>query len=327
MESQHKIEHIIIENTSEPINQEPITIEKTPAVLEKLEEWKQKVSPSNFHSYLHNPINFYLEKILNAKESTEIEEEISRRNYGTLVHSALEYLYKKVIGKILNINDLENLLQQVDESINFAISELKHQPEFYDIGMNYIHKQIAKRIVEDVIKYDLELIKNNNSLEIISLEKNFENVNLKIDENNEVFFNGKIDRIDKLNDTIRIIDYKTKKLDPNKDKLIIEFKEIKSKNISVEEIKNDKLPYLFNNESYKYALQLVIYKYCISKLNEFSNNIYCGIWFLEEANKGIKYLEAINVTDEELMTPIKNLILEILNPEIPFTEKVHESWN
>ena len=28
MESQHKIEHIIIENTSEPINQEPITIEK-----------------------------------------------------------------------------------------------------------------------------------------------------------------------------------------------------------------------------------------------------------------------------------------------------------
>ena len=45
------------------------------------------------------------------------------------------------------------------------------------------------------------------------------------------------------------------------------------------------------------------------QLNEFSNNISCGIWFLEEANKGIKYLEAINVTDEELMTPIKNLIL------------------
>ena len=57
------------------------------------------------------------------------------------------------------------------------------------------------------------------------------------------------------------------------------------------------------------------------------DNISCGIWFLEEANKGIKYLEAINVTDEELMTPIKNLILEILNPEVPFTEKIHEKWS
>ena len=62
MESQHKIEHIIIENTSEPINQEPITIEKTPSVLEKLEEWKHKVSPSHLVTYLYNPIDFYLDK-------------------------------------------------------------------------------------------------------------------------------------------------------------------------------------------------------------------------------------------------------------------------
>ena len=96
MESQHKIEHIIIENTSEPINQEPITIEKTPSVLEKLEEWKQKVSPSHLVTYLYNPIDFYLDKILNTRETTEIEEELSQRNYGTLVHNALEYLYEKL---------------------------------------------------------------------------------------------------------------------------------------------------------------------------------------------------------------------------------------
>ena len=40
----------------------------------------------------------------------------------------LEYLYGKIIGKILKVNDLENLLQQVDESIDKAIERLKHQP-------------------------------------------------------------------------------------------------------------------------------------------------------------------------------------------------------
>jgi uncharacterized protein YpiB (UPF0302 family) len=33
------------------------------------------------------------------------------------VHYALEYLYGKIIGKKLNDNDLENLLQQIDEAL------------------------------------------------------------------------------------------------------------------------------------------------------------------------------------------------------------------
>jgi ATP-dependent helicase/DNAse subunit B len=49
-------------------------------------------------TYLYNPIDFYLDKILNTR-NTEIEEELSQRNYGTLVHNALEYLYGKIIGK------------------------------------------------------------------------------------------------------------------------------------------------------------------------------------------------------------------------------------
>ena len=48
-----------------------------------------------FVTYLYNPIDFYLDKILNNRETTEIEEELSQRNYGTLVHNALEYLYGK----------------------------------------------------------------------------------------------------------------------------------------------------------------------------------------------------------------------------------------
>jgi ATP-dependent helicase/DNAse subunit B len=76
-------------------------------------------------TYLYNPIDFYLEKVLSAKETTEIEEELSQRNYGTLVHYALEYLYGKIIGKKLNDSDLEDLLQQIDEAIKLCYRKAK----------------------------------------------------------------------------------------------------------------------------------------------------------------------------------------------------------
>ena len=100
MESPHKIEHIVIENTSEPILQEPIIIEKTEKVLEKLNEWKGRISASHLISYLYNPIDFYLNNILKARETEEIEEELSQRNYGNLVHYALDELYEGKKGKI-----------------------------------------------------------------------------------------------------------------------------------------------------------------------------------------------------------------------------------
>src|SRR5690606_21921752 len=63
-DTHHQIENIIIENSSEPISKETIEIEKTASVLEKLEEWKSRVSASHLTSYIYNPIDFYLTKIL-----------------------------------------------------------------------------------------------------------------------------------------------------------------------------------------------------------------------------------------------------------------------
>ena len=42
--------------------------------------------------------------------------------------------------------------------------------------MNYIHKAIAKKVIENVLNHDLELIKQGNKLEIIDIERRFENI-------------------------------------------------------------------------------------------------------------------------------------------------------
>ena len=310
MESPHKMEHIVIENTSEPILQEPIIIEKTEKVLEKLNEWKDRISASHLISYLYNPIDFYLNNILKARETEEIEEELSQRNYGNLVHYALDKLYKGKKGKILKASDIEDLKPEIDSAINSAIAKLKHQPELYERGMNYIHKSMATKVVEHILDYDLGLIKSGNSLEIISLEEGI-NAEFSLDENGEkINFIGYIDRIDRLNGVVRVIDFKT----------------AKAKNLSMKP-KEEKLEDFISNADSKQALQLSIYAYMVLHNKGFAvNQLQCGIWSFAEIGKGVQTLKIYdneNIDNENVsicMNSIKNIILEILNPEIPFKE-------
>ena len=308
MESSHNIEHLIIENSSEPITTKPIEIAKTDIVLERLEKWKEKVSASHLTSYLYNPIDFYLSKILKTSETDEIEEELSVKNYGNLVHYSLQEVYEVLKGKVLKENDLKDSIKAIDKYIDVAIEKLKHQPEFYEKGMNFIHKAIAKKVIESVLNVDLELVKSGNKLEILDIEKRFENVDFYLDENNKdrISFFGFIDRIDRLNGTLRIIDYKTAKI----------------KNLTVKIDENNVDDYFLNSDR-KQALQLCIYRYVVQNLPEFWGlPIETGIWSFAEARKGVVSLQFEKGTIDDAMKSIKSLIVEILDPNLTFIEDI-----
>lgn len=319
----HQIENIVIENSSEPIQQELMTIPKSDVVLAKLEEWKSRVSASHLTAYLYNPIDFYLNKILNTRETSELEEELSQRSYGNLVHYALQEIYEKIIGKKLTAKDLELSNEAINEAVNIAIEKLNHEVSFYERGMNFIHKSIAERVVRSVVNYDLQTILAGNSLEILSVEGNFENINfdLKDDGTDQVSFYGFIDRIDRLNGALRIIDFKT----------------AKTKNLSINQAKKpedeEKLKLLFFNDDRKQAMQLAIYAYSVLKEKKYPDNfVQCGIWSFADVSGGVQNLEIFGENEISLnlletpMNSVKNVIREILNPEIDFVEKEKVSW-
>lgn len=319
----HTIENIIIENSADPIIKEVISVEKTPKVLEKLEEWKNRVSASHLTAYLYNPINFYLTKILKTHETSEMEEELSQRSYGNLVHYALQNIYEKFIGRLLMESDLILSDKQILESINKAIEQLNHQVEFYEKGMNFIHKSIAERVVRNILDFDRNLIAQGNTLEILSVEGKFEGIDFYLEEEktDKVAFYGFIDRVDRLNGSLRIIDFKT----------------AKTKNLAIAAPKKaedlEKLELLFFRDDYKQAMQLCIYAYSVLKEKKSPDHfVQCGIWSFAEANKGVQNLSI--AADEEislelLKTPMKsiqNLILEILDSEKLFVEAEKVSW-
>lgn len=314
----HDIEHIIIENASEPISKQVMQIEKTPAVLQKLEEWKGRIAPSHLTSFIYNPIDFYLTKVLGTRETSEIEEELSQRSYGNLVHYALQIIYEDTTNRVLTTEDLDFSDEELAAVMNKAIIKLNHQLDFYEKGMNYIHRSIAERVVRTIVDFDKNLIAGGNQLEILSVEGNFDHAEYFLDEehSDKVAFYGFIDRIDRLNGELRIIDYKT----------------AKTKNLIIKECKKEedaeKQQRLFFRDDYKQAMQLCVYAYAVLQNKTYkANSIQCGIWSFAEANKGVQNLQIFNednINSQLLTQPmewIKNVIIEILNPESYFTEE------
>ena len=192
--------------------------------------------------------------------------------------------------------------------IKFAGKERKHIGEFYEKGMNFIHKSIASKILSDILEFDLKLIQEGNTLEIVDLERNFENVDFYLNEKrtDKVSLYGFIDRIDRLNGTLRIIDYKT----------------AKTENLSLSIDEKNIEDYLCTSKR-KQALQLCLYQYVVQHLPEFSGQkVQTGIWSFANAKRGLVSLEFKKGSLEDSYISIRNLILEILNPEIPFEEKI-----
>ncbi|MDL1913387.1 MAG: PD-(D/E)XK nuclease family protein [Bergeyella sp.] len=314
LESPHKIEEITVEGTALPVKAEPIIIKKTKTVQEQLLHWKKRVSPSHLSAYLYNPLEFYYRYVLKIGKTKTIEEEISQINYGNLVHYSLQYLYQGFVGKIFTNQDFIEMRKAVPDALSYAIKKLEHQEDFYHRGMNFVHKSVAHNVIGKIIAYDEGLVKNGDVLKIIDIERRIENIDFFIGSEKEkdvVTLFGFADRIDQLNGKIRLIDYKTAK--PKN--LIINIKDsAQAQNFLV-------------HEKYVQALQLAVYLYCLQKTPEFSTlPMEAGIWSFASIGKGVSTLVLENCSLEEVLLSVRTLILEILNSEIPFEEKIKLSY-
>lgn len=304
IESPHQIEKYVVENLSQPTDNQLITIEKTPRVKELLHDWKKNIAPTHLNDYLVNPLNFYMKNLLKVRETRDIEEELSNVEYGNLVHKALEVLYLPFKGEILKLQDFDSMFSKIDTAIDFAITEKKHQKEFYQKGINYILKVQAQKTIEKIIQVDRDLVEKGNVLKIIELEYRIENVVFKLNDTENVIFNGFIDRIDCLNNEIRIIDYKSKIATTKK-------LEIKAKNGELPSFTKD----------YSMAVQLLIYLYYMEEFSAYKGyEMSAGIWDLSKPSFGLHILKFLECDYLSAMQGVREIILEILDENIPFKE-------
>ena len=96
---------------------------KTPETLKRIEEISQKgFSPSSLETYIKNPSEYYLQKILNINNEEDKLDYASHKKIGLIFHEVLEEFYTPFVGKKLcdkeTYKNLKKLILQVYFYIN-----------------------------------------------------------------------------------------------------------------------------------------------------------------------------------------------------------------
>ncbi|OCB77334.1 PD-(D/E)XK nuclease family protein [Flavobacterium crassostreae] len=308
----HNLSHQIYNATLPEKAYTPMVIEKSATVLIRLKEIALVgFSPSALTSYIRNPIQFYFQKILRIQEVEEVEENIALNTLGTIIHETLKVLYEPFIGRFISQKDLENCFTQVDNQVLQQFKAVYKEGEIKK-GRNLLAFEVAKRNVSNFLKVELESIKAGDAIKIIALEQTFSRNLTHPSLPFPVLIKGNVDRIEERNGTIRIIDYKTGKVEKASVTL-------KTWNGLTQDIKNDKI------------IQVLAYAFMYEKLAE-SQPIEVGIISFKNLKSGFLPFNYKEDKDEQLVVSegimasyLEQMVLllkEILDPSIPFEEKV-----
>lgn len=326
MEAQknHHIENFSISPVVPPVAPQLKTIHKSAGVIEKLKaRAAEGFSPSALTTYIRNPLDFYRQYVLGIREREEVEETVAYNTLGTVVHDTLETFYRELLGEDVSVEKLENALEKSNAEIEKQFRE-HYTKAPLNSGQNLLIFEVARRYVRNFLRSEIDLLKQGNSLKILKIEEKLK-VQIPIEELDfPVFLKGTVDRVDEFNGRMRIIDYKTGKVEQNK----------------VEVVDWDEIS--LDYDKYSKPFQILTYALMMHVDSELPQDLEAGIisfknlkagflQFCKKDKKGYGAKKDTNITSEtldEFKIQLKNLILEICDPEVPFVEKEikQNSW-
>lgn len=187
--------------------QAPIEIPKTDEILSKI----TKLSPSSIGTYVRCPLQFYWKHIEHIEDNA-IEEEIQVNVIGNIAHKTLEYFYQRFGNGIISLSLFDEMYKKhFEDCYNKSLIDNGFANGLPDTGFNYLNNIVIKGMLEKYIKTERDLLGEGKQLSIIATETELKK---EIDhQGHKVLLHGYADRIDKLDNEIRVIDYKTGRAD------------------------------------------------------------------------------------------------------------------
>lgn len=319
-ESGLEIERKVLHNPIQPRNINPIVIEKKQGVLDALfrlnegNAYFKGLSPSALNTYIECRLKFYLRYIARIREADEVEEDLDARILGNFLHRVMELFYtglnSRKGSKLIEASDLQNTGPIIDRLIDTVFIETYRldpsKPVEYE-GQRLVVKEVVKRFARRIVEMDrayapftMEATEQGGLLHTIPLKS----------QNHRVILNGKIDRIDRKGNVLRVIDYKT-----GKDQL--DFEDI---------------PSLFSrdNKRNKAAFQTLLYALLyranskgetsrivpglINRMNLFDKDFQFGLKY------GNSYVNDVDPLLPEFEILLTEVLDELFSAEIPFDQ-------
>lgn len=194
----------------------PITINKNTDILNTLNEYAQNsekiLSPSALNIYLECPLRFYFKYIAGIREKEEIAEELDHRLLGNIFHECSESIYATIPGGNITTAAIDSILSNdhlLEEHIAKSYRNIYdlHISRLIDSGSNELILNIIKKYLHEMFRYDRQFC----PFHIIAMEQKYlVPVNIETAGITKTIpIGGYIDRIDQVEQGIRVIDYKT----------------------------------------------------------------------------------------------------------------------
>ncbi len=204
-------------------------IEKTPEVLARIDAFLERpLSASAINKYMICPLDYYYRYLVEFGEDKEVEEEIENHTFGSIIHTTLELLYTPFAQRDKSGNfisppppplrekDLLKMLSEVKDHIYKGFMDhFDQDASLFKTGKNRLSYEMALEITKNILEKELEFIQNlSEPLYIEQIEAEMY-ANIEVETGNgtrTLNFKGYIDRIDRIGDSYRVIDYKTGKV-------------------------------------------------------------------------------------------------------------------
>lgn len=274
------------------------------------------LSASSINEFINCKLKFYFHHVEHLKDADTPNDFIDPASFGSIIHDTLQDLYYPNPGKP-NIVTRENLIQFKQNRLQAAVERrinisYLHQPETTPItGETLILQETIEEFVRRAIDIDLQYMEDFNTdfIEVLECEAEHK---IPLTLGGTTFnFSYKPDRVDRIAEQLRIIDYKTGKDETH-------FSDVDD---------------LFKNkgERPKAILQLLLY--CNAWVSEFSPTpIMPMIYQLSRPKQSSIYIKKEKLIfdlnediNKQFVKQMEKTIQEIIGDTTPFTQTDNNS--
>lgn len=204
-------------------------VDKKPEIIERLDYFfERSISASALNKYLSCPLDFYYRYLVEFGEEKSVEEGVESNTFGSFIHKTLELLFKPFAqrdeeGNYVTPPPPPISTSHIDKMIRDYKSILHNQfldffggdESLFKNGKNLLSYEMAMEITKNVLIKEKEFLSNTSEPVFIEQVEAAMKTEIEVNVNGQlkkIKFKGYIDRIDRIGDKYRVIDYKSGKV-------------------------------------------------------------------------------------------------------------------
>ena len=262
------------------------------AICKKMDErLSAGISASALNTLIQCPLDFYYKYILGLSESETVEENFEASTFGSQIHDVLEKIFKEefqIPEKPMDVKTLQRCQGEVEKRLKDSyLCTPKFSEADVATGYNRLAFDISVKYLESFFNAQIREVKECKTP--IFIDKTEEKIEVELNlniagEKKKVLLKGTIDRIDRIGDSCRIIDYKSGGCKPAKVKL--------PKTI----LDTDRMQNLMKNPDSRFARQLLFYGLMFRNTRPDQNNFTAGIISLVNI---ADWAQLLNITGQD----------------------------